>query len=151
MNQLLHKTWIVVAHRSGAVVYESRGTQLPLARVMLLENPVGRARAGELESDRPGRAYDRKGGGRHAMSKEENSVEHVEQEFAHRVLAQLERSREAGAFDQLVLIAPPKMLGRLRRGLPAPLRTLVVADLAKDLAMATPDEVRGYLEELIQV
>lgn len=151
MNQLLHKTWIVVAHRAGAIFYESRGPALPLSRALLVENPLGRARSGEIETDRPGRAFDRKGGGRHAMSKEESSTEHVEHEFVQRLLAQLESSHATGAFDRLVLIAPPKMLGRLRQGLAAPLRALLVADMAKDLAMATADDVRRQLEPLIQV
>jgi protein required for attachment to host cells len=151
MNNLTKRTWILVGHRAGAVVFESRGPGAPLARVAKIEHPRGRLRAGELETDRPGRAFDRRGAGRHAHSLEHGALEQVEAELVHRLIERLEHGRSELQFERLVLIAPAKLLGRLREALSPPLRELVVASLSKDLAHADAELVRKQLFDLALV
>lgn len=140
-------TWILVAHRTGAVIYESRGPGRPLTRVSQRENPMGRLRTGAIDSDRPGRAFDRVGGGRHAMSPEESAYDRIAHRFVLELADELEQGRARNAFDRLALIAPAKLLGALRDALPKPLQAMVVATLAKDLAHTNGDEVRSALSD----
>ncbi|MDN3721966.1 host attachment protein [Roseibium salinum] len=46
----------------------------------------------------------------------------------------LKKHRAAADFDRLVIIAEPRMLGLLRDALPAPLKSVVNAEIAKDLS-----------------
>jgi protein required for attachment to host cells len=142
------KTWVLVAHRTGATLYESHGPGAPLTVREEIDNPSGRLKTSELGSDRPGRAYDRIGGGRHAMSSEQSPVEHIEQNFASQLADRLERGRNDHEFDRLVLVASPKLLGKLNHALPTPLRALVLGTLAKDLARTDVTSLRAHLEEL---
>jgi protein required for attachment to host cells len=151
MKSRAKRTWILVAHRAGAVVFESHGPGVPLQRALQIDHERGRLKAGELEEDRPGRAFDRHGGGRHAHSKEHNATDHVESELAHRLAERLEQGRSESQFERLVLIAPAKLLGKLREALSAPLRELVVASLSKDLAHASPEQLRVQLFDLALV
>jgi protein required for attachment to host cells len=144
-------TWILVAHRSGAVLFQSRGPGAPLTRIARVPNPRGRLKAGEIEADRPGRAFDRHGGGRHAHATEESPVDHIESAFVSRITERLEHGRTEGAFERLVLIAPAKMLGKIREAMPDPLRARVIGSVAKDLAHCDGEQVRSHLVEVALV
>src|SRR4051812_26654599 len=150
-NHPVKTAWILVAHRAGAAIYESHGAGLPLARVADIDNPAGRLKAIEVDSDRPGRAFDRVGGGRHSMSVEDGVPEHLARAFVNQLAVRLERGRLDHAFERLVLVAPPKLLGSLRAALPEALRALLVAELPKDLARSDGDQVREALSDRVLV
>ena len=151
MNNNAKTTWILVAHRAGAALYESRGPGGPFPEIEHIEHPRGRLKPGEVNSDRPGRAFDRVGGGRHAMAVEESADQRIEHEFVLQLVERIERGRAEGAFDRFVLVAPPKMLGRLRDALPQPLRPLLAGTLAKDLAHGGGEDVRRHVGEIVLV
>ena len=144
-------TWILVVDRAKAVIYESRGPGIPLANIAELDNPRGRLREREVNSDRPGRAFDRVGGGRHAHSSEEDLADHDARTFASQLVAQLEHGRSRQAFSRLVLVAPPKLLGMLRAALPEALGSLLAATLPKDIAQRDADDIRARLADTILV
>jgi protein required for attachment to host cells len=144
-------TWILVAHRAGAVLYASHGAGLPLKSVAEIENPDGRLKAGDVESDRPGRAFDRVGGGRHSMSLEDSVPDQLTRAFAQQLVERLERGRLEHAFDGFALVAPPKLLGHLRAELPDALSALLVAALPKDLMRSDGDGVREQLSDLVRL
>jgi len=141
-------TWILVADRVGAVVYRSPRVGAELERVDELQNPRGRLKSSELGTDRPGRAFDRVGGGRHSYSEEVGPAEQVTHEFVQVIVARLEQARLANELERLVLVASPQLLGELRASLPGPLADKVVGSLAKDLAHADHDELRRQLADL---
>lgn len=99
-----------------------------------LENPGATLREQELNSDRPGRAFDRLGRGRHAMSPEETARQHGLLTFAHDIAQHLAKGHSAGRFSQLVLIAEPSLLGLLRRKLSAPLKRSLCFEVPKNPA-----------------
>ena len=144
-------TWILVARRSNAVIFSSHGPGLPIDVVNKIDNPRGRLKSRDIDADRPGRTFDRRGFGRHATSTEESPTEHFEHGFAVRLAEQVDHDRALDAFDLLVLVAPPKLLGLLRHELPKPTRRLVVGELAKDLVDPTPTEVREQLADVVLV
>jgi protein required for attachment to host cells len=151
MNNHTKTTWILVAHRAGAVLYQSHGPGVPLACIEQIRNPRGRLKAGELDADKPGRAFDRYGGGRHAYSRQQSGPDHVDAAFAVQLAERLEHARIESSFERLILIAPAKMLGKLREALAEPLRGMVVASLAKDLGHSDGDQVRTQLRDLALV
>jgi protein required for attachment to host cells len=148
MNNHMETTWILVADRAGATLFKSHGRRTQLERIAQIPNPRGRLKAGQVDADRPGRAFDRHGAGRHAHSTEHSVPDHIETEFVTQLVDQLEQGRLRSAFDCLVLIAPAKMLGKLRGELPEPLRKLLVGSVAKDLAHSDEHAVREQLLEL---
>jgi protein required for attachment to host cells len=151
MNNNGKTAWILVANRAGAVLYASHGTGVPLARIAEIDHPAGRLKPSDVESDRPGRAFDRVGGGRHSMSVEDAVPEQVMRAFASQLVARLERGRLEHAFDRFVLVASPRLLGELRGALPESLRPLLAGTLSKDLARSDGEDVRTHLADVVLV
>ncbi len=146
-------TWILVAHDAGARIFDNQGPGKGIHLVEEIDHPEGRARAGELESDRPGRSFRKNSADprRAAMSRSEGPHERVVASFARDLADRLRQGRVAGTYERLVLVAPPKFLGSLRAALDDPTAACVVGSLDKDLARSTQDELISHLGEVIAV
>ena len=118
--------WIVVADEEKALLLENRGTatspvlhlvqRIDSAEVLAAHDRSARSRDHSQDTNRP-QDYHRMAGGT----------------LAHAVADQLERARVDQAFGQVVLVAPPQVLGALRAALGEPLRAAVLAELPKTL------------------
>lgn len=139
------RTWIVVADGAGARLFLNTGPGKGLQ-----ELPDGRMQTA-LEatrsqgSDRPGRVHDRMGDGRHAMEPRIDWHEQQKQRFARELSQRLDAAAGGKAFDRLILVAPPKLLGALRSLLGAGARRLVTGELPKDLMRASEKELLSQL------
>jgi len=145
------KTWILVANRSGARLFESRGPGKGLELLQILEHPAGKLKNGEIDADKHGRSFDRRGYGRHAYSTEHDPATHVAEQFAKQLAELLEQGRTRQQYARLVLVADPRFLGILRAALPAPTAALVSGELDKDLAAVEPRDLPRYLERVVYV
>jgi protein required for attachment to host cells len=105
-----------------------------------------------LERDRPPRAHDRFGEGRHAIEPHTSSRDKASARFAGGLRSALERGRVDHRYGRLVLIAPPRFLGTLNATLDKQLDACVALRIAKDLThsnaivigAALPESVRGH-------
>jgi protein required for attachment to host cells len=127
--------WVLVADRTRARVFDR---QLPPAKLWLeihtMVHPAGRLRSGSINADKPGRAFDSMGGGRHALSPQVSPEQHEAETFAGEISQWLEQARIDHRFTELWLLAPPAFLGVLRKKLTVEARRLVVHEEAKDVA-----------------
>jgi protein required for attachment to host cells len=82
---------------------------------------------------------------RHSVGGEHNAQRHQLERFAKQVADEVERGRIEHAFDRLVLIAGPRMLGLLREALPEASRSAVVAEVAKDLVHGDAEAIRSHI------
>jgi protein required for attachment to host cells len=105
----------------------------------------------EINSDRPGRSFDSHGSGRHAMEPSTDPQELEKRRFAERLGAHLDDQCALKAFDQLVVIASPHMLGDLRDVFSDQVKERVVEEIDKDITKLSPVEMNSALERLIQV
>ncbi len=137
--------WIVVADSSRCRILSSEKPAGPLEEIEALAHPEGRLHERELASDRPGRAFDSKGKGRHAMSSEIGAKKHEAIAFATRIAERLERGRGKEAFERLVLVAPPSFLGLLRERIKRPLRARVAREVGKNMTPLKPRALRARL------
>ncbi len=137
-------TLVLVADGGGAR-FLSRAR--PGAR--LVELIDYRMRVGSIEPprDRPFRTHDRKGAGRHTIE-ERNPREAEEEAFLQEVAERTDillRSVEAA---QLVVCAPPRALGVLRKALAPAARERLTLSWSKDLIEETPAEIDERLCQL---
>ncbi|MEK2645045.1 host attachment protein [Bdellovibrio sp. BCCA] len=136
------KTWIVVACRTEAKVFEYANKQSSdVEFVTKLENPRGRLKAQEINADKPGVFSSVMSHGTRLVGPQ-SPTERVAQEFAKKISDFLEISRQQGAFDDLVLFADPHFLGRLRSAFTKKLRQCVSKEITKDLGAVTTEEIR---------
>jgi len=142
----MNTTWILTASRSGATLFETDGEGKAIRRLHDIPHPKGRLQNKDIDADKPGRAFDSLGQGRHGMSTEHESTEEVAMQFA-RILAELlNKGRTTHAYEKLVLVAEPKFLGMLRAALDPHAAALIVKTVHKDLPEVNEKELASYLE-----
>ena len=146
----MNTTWILVAHRGGARLFESPGPGKGLQLVEDIPHPEGRLKSGEINSDKPGRAFDTFGR-RHGMSQEHEAADQVSLMFAKHLCDKLEKARAENRFGKLVLVAESRLLGELRGALDKHTAALVSATLDKDLAGVESRDMSKQLGNLVQL
>lgn len=76
------------------------------------------------------------------MDGERSAERHEVTLFAKEVAQSIDNARVIHEFDQLILVAPPKMLGLLRQSLPEPTQALVTAEVAKNVVQQGLNAIR---------
>jgi protein required for attachment to host cells len=142
-------TWIMVAHRSGARLFENKGRGRGFKLVADIPHPEGRLKNQDIDADKQGRSFDRFGYGRHAMSQEVEPKKHIAERFAKKLAELLDEGRNQHRYIKLVLIAEPNFLGTLRGALSDQTASKVAASLDKDLADVPERELMEHLREII--
>lgn len=143
----MKSTWVVVTDSTRARILKADNAVGPLSEIETLVHPESRLHERDLISDAPGRAFDRAGQGRHAMGQQVSPKEHEVEAFVRQVAERLEQAREQGQLEQLILVAPPAVLGKLRKALTHELARLVTLEVDKNLTRLGPQEIRGHLPE----
>ena len=144
---------IVVASQADATFYDVERLQDKLQIAGRVADPLAHLHDRDFKSDRPGRMFDhgplsgaRRGAtAHHGTGGDNHPREHEAMLFAQQIAAELERARRDDRFERLVVMAEPNFLGMLRKALPSTLRSIVVAEVAKDLAQQPVSAVRAHL------
>jgi protein required for attachment to host cells len=144
-------TWVVVADGTRARIYENDGPNQGLTEVAGGTLKGDRRRSREIVSDRPGRSFDSKGAGRHAMAYPTDADRHEHQEFARHVVDWIEAPRRRDRYDQLAIVAAPRTLGDIRDLLSDTSKSKVTCELDKDLVAATADDIVNALSDKIRL
>ena len=112
-------TWILVANRTGAKLFETTGPNKPLEFPKEFACSEGRVRDSEAYQDQPGRAFNSSSqshGGhgtsspRHALDSGVTPHELTARKFAKTLAEMLEKEGKAHRYDKLVLVAEPRFL-----------------------------------------
>ena len=141
--------WIVVADAGRArIVSKAEGID-GLVPVQHLDNPAGRAHDSELVTDQTGRLGKHRSGVRSAMDPPTDPHEEKAKEFAHEVNQLLDAAAFRGAYDSLVLVAPPHFLGLLRAGMRLTPKRKLLRCIASDLTKLSTPELESHLGEAI--
>jgi protein required for attachment to host cells len=144
---------VVVADQSEAKFYELGHRPESLKLVGQLLDPQAHLHDRDFNSDRPGRMFDHApmSGGRrgatphHATGGEHGPRRHEAEQFARRIAAELERGQRNRDFDGLIILAGPLFLGLLRSAFSDAVRSIVVAEVTKDLVHQSTREVIKHL------
>lgn len=145
------KTWILIAHRAGARIVSHAGPGHGLSLLEEIAHPEGRLRPHEIEADAPGRVHDRMGSHRHGVATEESATEHVARVFAKSLAERLRHGAETAQYEQLVLIAGPKLLGKLRDALDNGTAAHVIATVDRDLRDVSLADLPAHLAGVIRL
>lgn len=140
----MEKTWIVVAEGSRARVLAARHAGQPLTEILDFEFPEGRLRDQDIYTDHPGSTQ---GPTRSSRSATEQRDVRAQQHagFARLIADALDKARNDGDYQRLMLVAPPAFLGALRDALDGPMEKLVDKTVQKNLVEEDEATIRGYL------
>lgn len=147
--KLAQNMWIAVLDGAKAIVMVNEGTALEprlkvLRTIVAEENPFTH----EQGRDRPGRMNDMSGP--HKSSMEAPDLhQRAEDRFIAEVMDALERHAAKGAFEKIVLVAPPVALGTARKIIGSATRPCVVKEIAADyVKMPTQDIAKAVQKAL---
>jgi protein required for attachment to host cells len=142
-------TWILVAHRAGAILFAQSGKVQPLRLIETIEHPEGRLRNRDIDADTGGRSFDSLGGQRHTLTAHESPVDHVADGFVKVLAEKLRRGRIDGHCQHIVLVAGARLLGKLRDALDSPTAKLVTQNVIKDFGDLPEQEVIEALDKAL--
>jgi protein required for attachment to host cells len=144
--------WIIAADESRARVLQVADRD-QLVEIEDLLNPDARLQERELQSDAEprfnghggvGKAGSSPTGGPASDRETQGAVEHSAKVFARELGRYLEKARTDHRYDELVLVAPPKFLGALRKELDKEVEKLVTGELPKELSGLNAREIASY-------
>ncbi len=143
------RTWVMIADAARAQFFMSEGHDILPVEGAGLENPAAHGHSRDLVSDKPGRTIESVGGMRHAEEPRTDPHRAAKADFAKRVAAYLETNAAADKFDDLVLVAPPQMLGDLRGALGRQSSARLAGTAAKDLMKISTVELKAHLQPIL--
>lgn len=138
--------WFLVADGRRARLFAEQRRGSPLQEAWSME--IGESDLYDAQ-DRPPRAFDRVGAGRHGMERRDLH-EAEEENFLKRVADRIGEADRQKAFDHLVIAAPPRALGLLRNKLSDNARQRIRAEASKDLLDEDTQKLRERLTELLR-
>ena len=140
----MSKLWVVVADQSKARIFTVADPHGELLDVGELEHPEARDREQTMTSDRPGRGFDSKGQGSHAMGSTDAPGKQGTMRFVKQVADHVQAAQNEGRCNRLLLVAGPTLLGMLRENLKT-LSGLKISEIEKNLGQYDAREIRKHL------
>jgi protein required for attachment to host cells len=142
--RLPHDTWVLVADGEKALFMRNEGDakypNLEVVREVHEENPATR----EQGTDRPGRLSD--GPSAHHSAVADTDWHAIGKErFADDIAERLYAMAHRGDFEHIVLVAPPPVLGEMRKKLHKEVEARVVGEVAKTLTGHTVPDIEKVL------
>ncbi|MHA1598135.1 MAG: host attachment protein [Alphaproteobacteria bacterium] len=144
-----HKTWVLVADGARARILHNDGPGKGLSDSMNHGFAATHAPSRSFGTDKPGRGFASVGKSRHAKVPRIDFHTFEKQRFARDVAAVIDAAEAKGAFDRLVLVAPAKTLGELRKSMGAASLSKVTAELGKDLTHVPVNDLEGHLNKVM--
>jgi len=144
-----HKTWILIADGARARIVEQDGPGTALKDALGFGYAASHAPSREFGSDKAGRGMGRDGSSHHTKAAKVDWHTFEKHLFAAQLAKELDKAHGEGAFDDLVLVAPPKALGELRAALGASVKQRVAAEIGKDLTHLAVHELGDHLSDVI--
>lgn len=143
------RTWILVADGGGARILEALGKGHGLHEVAGSEARTENPPSHEQGRDRPGRVHELVGHVRHGVEPRRDPHKALETLFADQLATMLAKYAASNAFDRLVIVAPPTMLGDLRKAMHPEVRAKIVAEIDKDLTKVPNVEVSTHIADVV--
>jgi len=147
----MNTSWILVANRSGARLFENTGPGKGLTLLRDIAHAEGHLKNQDFNADKPGRSFDSGGEGRHATEKSQSPTEHETQKFGKELANLLNEGRTANSYNSLVLVAEAGFLGVLKGELDDQVSKLVSETVEKDLAKVADGSIADSLASVIKI
>jgi len=146
------RTWILIADAGRARVLENlgpgKGTRPldGLASVSAIPSSTN-----EIVADRQGRSFESSSATRHPLTPPTDPRKQLKRAYLEMVADQMDEHLQAGAFDRLVVVAPPTALGVLRGAFSDRVSAAITGELPKDLTKTPDSELGPLLGDVIRI
>ncbi len=137
------RTWFLIADGAKARLFESKGPKARLTLKCDWSNPNARMMARDLGRERPVRGRTIGTGAPYAVDAP-SPHEKAETAFVAARAVDINEGHKKGAFDQLIIAAPPSALGLLRKNLTPEVAAKMVGAFDKDLTNYSDRDLHAY-------
>jgi protein required for attachment to host cells len=139
-----HGMWVVVCDGAKALVLENAGNRKTPSLKTKEVYEQDDAKTHDLGTDKPGRSFNSMGHSRSAME-QTDWHDQSEQRFLTKLAARLDKAVLAGETPSLIVVAPARAIGVLRRAYSSHVRQALRAEVEKDYVMLPLDEITRHL------
>jgi protein required for attachment to host cells len=144
--QVPHNTFVVVADGRKMLFFRNEGDaefpKLQVERKQVQENPADR----DQKTDAPGHTFDASGGAGRSAYEEVDFHQLEEDRFAAETAEMLKKRALRNEFESLIIVAPPRTLGELRKHYHKEVEKRLAAEVAKDLTGHPVAEIEKILQ-----
>ena len=138
-------TLVLVADAGRARIFTSDRQLTEFALVESIDHPAGRLHTSELVTDGRGRSLGGPNSVGSAMDAHTDPAEVEEEHFARALTARLTHAVNVDDVRRIVLVAPPRFLGKLRHLMPANVQQRVTVEVTRDLTKVTPMDLPAMI------
>ena len=143
-------TWVLVSNAAEARLFKNEGCNTGLHLVQDWQHPDSRKHQDELVTDAGGRVQQSFAAGARPGIEWQTSPKEAEMlHFASELATYLSAARKQNAFQHLVLVASPHILGLLREKLDAPTSAMISGTLSKDYTYVGIEELSKHLAQVM--
>ena len=139
--------WVVLANARTAEVFENRG---PGKGLVEKSDICWHSESPAAPRDKAGRGHNIAGPGIAAVERADPQHQ-SDIRFAKDISNHLLKAHSDKAFDRLIIVAGPHMLGLLRACMDERLKMATVAEIAKDLSAQPTEAIETHIGEFIAV
>jgi protein required for attachment to host cells len=136
------ETRVIVADNARARIFASHTAISQLEEIEGFVHPEAHLSNSDLVGDSSGKSVDQHG----SLDPATSAKDHESQEFARLLGRHIKDLHNQQHFERLILIAPPRFLGILRKELHTPLDKLVTLSIDKDLTTASVEQIIDYIK-----
>lgn len=144
--QVPHRSFVVVADGKKMLFFRNEGDsdypKLEVERKRETSDAPDRDR----KTDAPGRTFDSAGGGGRSAYQEVDFHQLEEERFAAETAELLRKRALRNDFESLIIVAPPKTLGELRKHYHKEVEKRLTGEIAKDLTGHPVTEIEKILQ-----
>ena len=140
--------WIAIADGEHARFVQPDANNV-LRTVSAVDSASAHLRSRDIGSDRPGRSFESAASAHHAVGERHDPHRLEKDRFARFVADELNAAAAREAFDELLLVAPPRAMQELRDALNEGTLKKLVGTLEKDLVKTPDHELWPHVKEWV--
>jgi protein required for attachment to host cells len=140
--------WIAIVDGEHARFVQPDGDHV-LRTVQAVDSAAAHQRSRDIGADRPGRSYESATSAHHSVGERHDPHVMAKEKFARFVAEQLNTAAVRDEFDELLIIAPARVLQALREALHPRATAKVVGTLDKDLVKTPNHELGPHVREWV--
>ncbi len=137
--------WLLIADSARARLFAVDRRERCFAVLDEWADDVASGKTQDIQADRPGRAFDSAGEGRHAMEPASSPKGVAKARFVAMLTDNLATAAKQQAFDELHVIAAPRTLGEMRELFDPTVKARLASEEAKDLTQLSKPELEKLL------
>ena len=140
-----HDSYVLVADGAKLLFFRNEGDadRLDLKVVAAEQQPD--PKDGDIKTDQAGQKPGSPGMGGGSSAGETDFHQQAEDRFAAEAADRINRAALAGTFERLVIVAPPKTLGELRKHYHKQVESRIIAEIPKDLTSHPVNKIEAAL------